>query len=183
LGEEVEQIICKAEQLRAVFTALSAVLCNLFGSLIRFCHCRCLTAAGCGILEDHQHHHGSEVAGGVVQQRLNSFPAGAVSAATAAAVDGSRSSSSIKRAGQGFSQHRSLRRQLLHLEAMQSASSADALHAIDTAYTTATASTAALVNLYPREAAAVQQCLQDALSSGQGPKEIPVWFVVVSDPT
>jgi hypothetical protein len=59
---------------------------------------------------------------------------------------------------------------LLHLDAAESADAAEA------------AERGAAAMMYPREAAAVQRYLADALRSGQVPIEVPVWFVVVTGP-
>lgn len=61
-------------------------------------------------------------------------------------------------------------RQLLHLDS------------IDTADTADQAAAAGMVSMYPRDASAVQKYLSDAMKSGQGPLEVPVWFLVVIDP-
>lgn len=64
-------------------------------------------------------------------------------------------------------------RQLLHLEAMDS---------IDTADTAESADMLDSADMYPRDNGAVHKYLADALKGNSGPHEVPVWFVVVSDP-
>jgi hypothetical protein len=62
-------------------------------------------------------------------------------------------------------------RQLLHLE------STDSVDSIDTAEAAEAAEVAAM---YPRDPSSVQKYLLEGLKNG--PHEVPVWFVVVTDP-
>lgn len=65
-------------------------------------------------------------------------------------------------------------RQLLHLEATDSADS------IDTAAAAEAADVAEWIDQYPRDSSSVRKYLLEGLKGG--PQEIPVWFVVVTDP-
>jgi hypothetical protein len=54
------------------------------------------------------------------------------------------------------------------------------MESIDTADTAEVVEVADHVNAYPRGIGAVQKYLLEALRNG--PQEVPVWFVVVTDP-
>lgn len=64
-------------------------------------------------------------------------------------------------------------RQLLHLESMESTDVADMAD---------TAAMAEQVDMYPRDPSSINKYLADAMKGAQGPIEVPVWFVVVTDP-
>lgn len=63
------------------------------------------------------------------------------------------------------------RRQLLSSEALEAIDTLDMTEAIDMVEQ---------LDAYPRDSSTVHKYLQDALKSG--PQEVPVWFVVVTDP-